>query len=388
MQDMLLDPVTLTQALIRQPTVTPCRDGAQAVLAEGLEAMGFAIRRMPLDGTDNLYARIGVEGPHLCFAGHTDVVPVGDAAAWTTDPFGAEIRGGMLHGRGAADMKSAIAAFASAAARFIGDHGPPRGSISFLITGDEEGDGANGTVRMLPLLFSSAGGAPDRPDACIVGEPTSEYLVGDVVKNGRRGSLNAVLTARGRQGHVAYPDKAANPVPVLLDALAALRAMPLDDGSPGFQPSRLEVTTVDVGNAPHNVIPAHASAKLNIRFNPTHAGADLDRRIRAALAGLARPSSVNLDVAIKVSGEAFYTPPGPLTDLLVDAVRAETGRTPRLTTDGGTSDARFIKDYCPVAELGLRNATAHQVDEHVAIDEIETLARTYYRVLAGFFRTA
>jgi succinyl-diaminopimelate desuccinylase len=384
MHQDVLDPVALAQALIRQPTVTPCQDGAQDVLADMLAGLGFSIRRLPLDGTDNLFACLGDSGPHFCFAGHTDVVPVGDSAAWTTDPFGAEIRSGRLYGRGAADMKAAIAAFVSATGRYLADHGPPQGRISFLITGDEEGDGANGTKRMLPLVFDGTA----RPDACLVGEPTSERRLGDVVKNGRRGSLNGIVTASGQQGHVAYPDKAANPVPVLLDALAALRGLQLDAGSPGFQPSRLEITSVDVGNPAHNVIPARASARFNIRFNPNHSGAGLKSRLETLLQDTARSDGVALGVEMKVSGEPFYTAPGPLTALILEALRAETGASAHLTTDGGTSDARFIKDYCPVAELGLRNATAHQVDEHVAIDEIETLTRAYYRVLAGFFRTA
>ena len=376
------DPVALSQALIRQPTVNPCHDGAQDVLAETLESLGFRTKRYHFEGVDNLYARLGTAQPNFCFAGHTDVVPVGDAVSWTTDPFGGEIKGGILYGRGAADMKTSIAAFTVAVARFVRDYGPPAGSISLLITGDEEGPGLHGTRRLLPAVLADG----EKLDHCIVGEPTSEDVIADIVKNGRRGSLNGVIRAVGKQGHVAYPEKSANPVPVLLDALAKLRAMKLDNGSPGFQPSNLEVTTVDVGNVAHNVIPAQATAKFNIRFNPNHKGDDLMARIRQLLGG--GEKGVELTVEMRVTGEAFYTNPGRLTDLIIASVKAETGRTPQLTTGGGTSDARYIKDVCPVAELGVRNEMAHKVDEHIPIDEIETLCRIYYRLLASYFAAA
>jgi len=376
------DPIALAQALIRQPTVNPCHDGAQDVLAETLESLGFRTKRYHFEGVDNLYARIGTAAPNFCFAGHTDVVPVGDAAGWTTDPFGAEIKGGILYGRGACDMKSGIAAFVVAAARFLADHGPPNGSISLLITGDEEGPGLYGTRRLLPAVIADG----EKLDHCLVGEPTSEEAIADIVKNGRRGSLNGVIKATGRQGHVAYPEKSANPMPILLDALAKLRAIKLDNGSPGFQPSNLEITTIDVGNAAHNVIPASATAKFNIRFNPNHKGEDLMARIQQ-LIGSAQ-GNVGITTEMRVTGEAFYTNPGRLTDLIVTAVKAETGRTPLLTTGGGTSDARYIKDVCPVAELGVRNEMAHKVDEHIPVDEIETLCRIYYRLLASYFAAA
>jgi succinyl-diaminopimelate desuccinylase len=382
MTELLNDPVALSQALIRQPTVNPCHDGAQDLLAEALESLGFRTKRYHFEGVDNLWARIGTSAPNFCFAGHTDVVPVGDTAGWTTDPFGAEIRNGVLYGRGAADMKTAIAAFTVASARYLADHGQPKGSISLLITGDEEGPGLYGTRRLLPAVIADG----EKLDHCLVGEPTSEDVLGDIVKNGRRGSLNGVIKAVGKQGHVAYPEKSANPMPVLLDALAKLRGMKLDNGSPGFQPSNLEVTTIDVGNAAHNVIPAQATAKFNIRFNPNHKGDELMDRIRQ-LVGSAS-SSVRLSVDMRVTGEAFYTNPGKLTELIVGAVKAETGRTPQLTTSGGTSDARYIKDVCPVAELGVRNEMAHKVDEHTTVDEIETLCRIYYRLLASYFAAA
>jgi succinyl-diaminopimelate desuccinylase len=382
MTETIDDPIALSQALIRQPTVNPCHDGAQDVLVEVLESLGFRTRRYHFEGVDNLYARIGTAAPNFCFAGHTDVVPVGDAAGWTTDPFGAEIRNGILYGRGACDMKSGIAAFVVAAARFIADHGPPKGSISLLITGDEEGPGLYGTRRLLPAVIADG----EKLDHCLVGEPTSEEAIADIVKNGRRGSLNGVIKTTGRQGHVAYPEKSANPMPVLLDALAKLRAIKLDNGSPGFQPSNLEITTIDVGNAAHNVIPASATAKFNIRFNPNHKGEDLMARIQQ-LIGSAQ-GNVGITTEMRVTGEAFYTGPGHLTDLIVAAVRAETGRTPLLTTGGGTSDARYIKDVCPVAELGVRNEMAHKVDENIPVDEIETLCRIYYRLLGSYFAAA
>jgi succinyl-diaminopimelate desuccinylase len=382
MIDTLLDPVSLAQALIRQPTVNPCHDGAQDVLAEALETLGFCTKRYPFEGVDNLYARLGGAAPNFCFAGHTDVVPVGDAAGWSVDPFGAEIRDGVLYGRGTSDMKGAIAAFVSATARYVADHGRPSGSISLLITGDEEGPGLHGTRRLLPAVLADG----ETIDHCIVGEPTSEDRIADIVKNGRRGSLNCVLKAVGRQGHAAYPEKSANPMPVMLDALQKLRALKLDNGSPGFQPSNLEITTIDVGNTAHNVIPAQALAKFNIRFNPNHTGADLMARLEQ-LIGSGR-DGVHLSLEMRVTGEAFYTEPGRLTELIVAAVEAETGRKPDLTTGGGTSDARYIKDVCPVAELGVRNEMAHKVDEHIPVDEIETLCRIYYRLLAGYFAAA
>ncbi|HOY76643.1 MAG TPA: succinyl-diaminopimelate desuccinylase [Hyphomonadaceae bacterium] len=382
MTDTLHDPVTLAQALIRQPTVNPCHDGAQDVLADALESLGFRTKRYHFDGVDNLYARLGGSSPNICFAGHTDVVPIGDAAGWTVDPFGAEIRDGVMYGRGTSDMKGAIAAFVSAAARYLDDHGAPQGSISLLITGDEEGPGTNGTRRLLPAVIADG----EVIDHCIVGEPTSEDVIADIVKNGRRGSLNAVVKAVGKQGHAAYPEKSANPMPALLDALQKLRAMKLDDGSPGFQPSNLEITTIDVGNPAHNVIPAQATAKFNIRFNPNHTGDALMKRIADLISTTDRGVTVTVDQ--RVTGEAFYTQPGKLTDLIVTAISAETGRQPQLTTGGGTSDARYIKDICPVAELGVRNEMAHKVDECIPVDEIETLCRIYYRLLAGYFAAA
>ena len=379
MIDTLIDPVSLAQALIRQQTVNPCHDGAQDVLAEALESLGFCTKRYPFEGVDNLYARLGGAAPNFCFAGHTDVVPVGDAAGWTVDPFGAEIRDGVMYGRGTSDMKGAIAAFVSATARYVADHGRPAGSISLLITGDEEGPGLHGTRRLLPAVLADG----ERIDHCIVGEPTSEERIADIVKNGRRGSLNCVLKAVGRQGHAAYPEKSANPMPVILDALQKLRELKLDTGSPGFQPSNLEITTIDVGNTAHNVIPAQAMAKFNIRFNPNHTGADLMARLEQ-LIGSGR-DGVQLSLEMRVTGEAFYTTPGRLTELIIAAVEAETGRKPDLTTGGGTSDARFITRFAPVIDFGLVGRTMHKIDERAPVADIDALSRIYEAILVRFF---
>jgi succinyl-diaminopimelate desuccinylase len=378
---MPLDPIALAQDLIRCQSVTPADDGALDVLSRTLEPLGFRLQRMRFGAVENLYARYGSGGPNFCFAGHTDVVPVGDDAAWSVPPFDGVVRDGWLIGRGAADMKAAIAAFAAAAADVIGD-GACSGSISFLITGDEEGPAIDGTRRVLDALAASG----ERIDHCLVGEPTSVDQVGDVVKNGRRGSLNAVVTARGKQGHAAYPHLAANPVSALLDLMQRVRARELDAGAPGFDPSNLEVTTLDVGNPAHNVIPALATGKFNIRFNTHHSGAALHdwiERTRADVA--ARHPGVTIEIVARATGEPFYTNPGAFTDLVQGAVRAMTGREAELSTSGGTSDARFIKSVCPVAELGLQNATAHMVDERVRVEDVATLARIYRAVLGNYF---
>ena len=372
----------LTCDLLRRPSVSPEDHGCLDVIGARLAAAGFRNERLDFGPVANLWSVRGSDGPLLCFAGHTDVVPTGPREDWATDPFEPVIRDGVLYGRGSSDMKGAIAAFVSATARYLDDHGRPNGSISLLITGDEEGPGLHGTRRLLPAVIADG----EVLDHCIVGEPTSEDVIADIVKNGRRGSLNAVLKAVGKQGHAAYPEKSANPMPVLLDALQKLRSMKLDDGSPGFQPSNLEITTIDVGNAAHNVIPAQAIAKFNIRFNPNHTGADLMARLQQLIGS--GQNGVTLSLDMRVTGEAFYTKPGKLTDLIVGAVKAETGREPQLTTGGGTSDARYIKDVCPVAELGVRNEMAHKVDECIPVDEIETLCRIYYRLLASYFAAA
>ncbi len=371
----LTDPLGLAQALIRCPSVTPEDAGAQDVLAAALDRLGFAVTRLRYGQTENLFARIGTEGPHLCFAGHTDVVPAGDAP-WRFDPFGAAVQDGVLYGRGACDMKGAIAAFVAACAGHLGAGKTPRGSISLLITGDEEGPATDGTVRVLEWMAAHG----QVPDFCVVGEPTCRAALGDVIKVGRRGSLNATITVHGTQGHVAYPQRADNPVHRLVRALAALTAAPLDAGSDFFEPSSLQLTSIDVGNPATNVIPAAARARLNIRFNDRHTGASLSAWLRATLAQHAERGEID----IAISGESFLTSPGPAVEALRTAVAGETGVEPALDTGGGTSDARFIARHCKVAEFGLIGTSMHQADERVPVAELQALARVYRAVLAGF----
>ena len=377
-----LDPVAFAQGLIRCPSVTPADEGALDLLAARLAALGFTCHRLRFSepGTpdvDNLYARIGARSPHFCFAGHTDVVPIGRAESWSVDPFGAEIHGDLLFGRGASDMKGAIAAFASAVERVMRARADLPGSISFLITGDEEGPAINGTVKVLRWLEARG----ERIDVCLVGEPTNPTFLGEMAKIGRRGSLNGRLYVDGVQGHVAYPDLADNPVPKLVRLLGALDAERLDDGTPHFQPSNLEITTVDVGNPATNVIPAVASAGFNVRFNDLHTGASLSERLRRRLD--AEGPAYRLDLSI--SGEAFLTPPGPLSALLGRACRAVLGREPELSTTGGTSDARFIRWHCPVIEFGLVSQTMHKVDERASLGDIRRLAEIYAVMLEDYF---
>ena len=379
----MLDPVELTRELIRRPSVTPKDEGALAVLEAALKPLGFSCQRLPFSeaGTpdvDNLYARIGSGKPHFCFAGHSDVVPVGDRAGWHHDPFGAEIVDGVLYGRGACDMKSAIAAFAAAAESFLARRGRTfNGSISLLITGDEEGPAINGTTKMLKWLA----GRSEKIDACVVGEPTCESALGDMVKIGRRGSMHAKLTMHGVQTHSAYPHLGDNPNHRLVRLLADVTSHELDKGNEFFQPSSLQVTTIDVGNPATNVIPATARASLNIRFNDRHRSADLTAWLKERIAA----AGGRCDIEVHVSGEAFLTKPGPLSALVTDAIRAATGRTPALSTTGGTSDARFICAYCPVVELGLVNRTIHKVDECTAVADITSLAQIYGGILDRFF---
>ena len=372
-----IDPVALAQALIRRPSVTPADAGAMDTLQRQLEALGFNCRRMKFGEIENLYARRGAARPNLCFAGHTDVVPVGDDAAWSAGPFEAEIKDGVLYGRGAVDMKSAIAAFVAAVAK-IPEHA---GSISFLITGDEEGVAEDGTVKVVEALAAEG----EIIDHCIVGEPTSANLLGDMVKIGRRGSINAWIAVDGKQGHVAYPHRAANPIPVLVDILSRLQSRILDEGYTGFQPSNLEVTTVDVGNTATNVIPASAKARVNIRFNPAHQGKDLAAWIESECREAAEGFSGRVEALCKISGEAFLTEPGAFTDVIVAAVGDATGRVPELSTTGGTSDARFIRSLCPVVEFGLVGSTMHQVDERVPVEEIRYLADAYEALINRYF---
>jgi succinyl-diaminopimelate desuccinylase len=379
-----LDPVDLAQALIRRPSVTPADAGAMDVLQETLEEIGFLCRRIRFGQIENLYARRGTAAPNLCFAGHTDVVPVGDADAWTSGPFQAEIKDGVLTGRGAVDMKSAIAAFAAAAAAVIAREartGVPKGSLSLLITGDEEGVATEGTVKVVQALMAEG----ERIDHCLVGEPTSSAVLGDMMKVGRRGSVNAWITVEGKQGHVAYPDRAANPIPVLVRLLERLQSHVLDDGYPEFQPSNLEVVDLTVGNPASNVIPARAQARLNIRFNPSHTGETLVRWLKEHCKAAERGFDGRISLRAAISGEAFLTRPGRFTDVAAEAVKAVTGRTPELSTTGGTSDARFIRALCPVIEFGLVGATMHKVDEAAPVQEIRDLARIYERLIDGYF---
>jgi len=375
-----IDPVELSRDLIRRPSVTPADAGAMDVLQARLEALGFACRRMRFGEIENLYARRGTARPNLCFAGHTDVVPVGDAGAWTSGPFEAQVRDGLLYGRGAADMKSAIAAFVSAAAAVLA-RGEPPGSISLLITGDEEGEAVDGTRAVVEALAAEGEGV----DHCVVGEPTSAAGLGDMIKIGRRGSLNATVTVEGVQGHVAYPDRAANPVPPLIRFLSAVNARRLDDGYAGFQPSNLEVTTIDVGNPASNVIPGAASARLNIRFNPSHGGAALVEWLQAEAAKAGEGFRGKVRLEARISGEAFLTDPGPFTDVVAGAVKAVTGIAPELSTTGGTSDARFIRALCPVVEFGLVGATMHAVDERAPVADIRALTAIYERLIEDYF---
>ncbi|CAN5873694.1 succinyl-diaminopimelate desuccinylase [soil metagenome] len=376
----MLDAVALTQDLIRRPSVTPADAGAMDIVQQTLEGLGFACRRMKFGDIENLYARYGTAQPNLCFAGHTDVVPVGDAAAWSSEAFAAEIIDGVLIGRGSVDMKSGVAAFATASAKAIAA-GQVKGSLSFLITGDEEGVATHGTKMVVADLQAEG----EIIDHCVVGEPSSAETFGDMIKIGRRGSINVEIVVEGVQGHVAYPHRAANPVPVLIALLNRLSEHELDTGFLGFQPSNLEVTTVDVGNATTNVIPASARGRLNIRFNPNHTGQALADWIadeaREALAGF----QGNIVVTPSISGEAFLTEPGPFTDVVAAAVTEIPGKGTELSTTGGTSDARFIRALCPVVELGLVGKTMHAVDERAPVSEIHQLQAVYERLIERYF---
>ncbi len=380
---MAVDAIELARAMIRCNSVTPTDGGAQNVLKTALEGLGFDCELVTFsdDGTpdvQNLYARLGDSGPNFCFAGHTDVVPIGDDDAWVVDPFGAEVKDGTLYGRGAVDMKSAIACFADAASQFLEAHkGDFGGSISFLITGDEEGPAINGTKKLLAWAQDKG----ESWDACVVGEPTNPKDIGEMIKIGRRGSLNGKLTVYGVQGHTAYPHLADNPIHRLAKMVDALTAAELDQGSNHFQASTLQFSTIDVGNPATNVIPARASATFNVRFNDLHTSADVESWAREKLDGIGG----DYDLDVYVSGESFLTPPGRLSDILAGAVRAVTGKDPDLSTTGGTSDARFIKDYCPVAEFGLVSQTMHKANESVAVEDIQTLTKIYLTVLENFF---
>ncbi|MBI1245194.1 MAG: succinyl-diaminopimelate desuccinylase [Alphaproteobacteria bacterium] len=379
----MVDPVEFARELIRCRSVTPADDGALGTLQRRLETLGFTCHRLKFADADtpdveNLYARIGTQGPNFCFAGHTDVVPTGNLQGWTVDPFAAEIHDGFLYGRGAVDMKGAIAAFASAAARFVGTHaGKLPGSISLLITGDEEGPAINGTVKVLDWMAKRG----EKLDVCVVGEPTNESALGDMAKIGRRGSVNATLVAKGVQGHVAYPHLADNPVHRLIRLLGDLTSKPLDAGNAHFQPSSLQVTTIDVGNPTENLIPAEASARLNIRFNDMHTS----RSLLDWIAARAEALGGKVDIKSRVSGESFITHPGALSELVSGAVEKVAGRRPALSTTGGTSDARFIARHCKSIEFGLVGRTMHKTDERVAVADLVALSEIYANMLDGFF---
>ena len=380
----ILDPVALAQALIRCPSVTPKDAGALDVLEGALKPLGFSCHRLVFEepGAEevgNLYARIGSGAPLFLFAGHTDVVPPG--GRWKSNPFGAEIRNGVLYGRGATDMKSAIAAFAAAAACVLAK-GTVKGSIALLITGDEEGDAVNGTEKVLAWMKDRG----ERIDHCIVGEPSSVAAVGDTIKIGRRGSMNVRITVKGVQGHAAYPARARNPIPALAMLVTRLADHKLDSGTAHFEPSTLSFSSIDVGNPATNVIPGEARAQFNIRFNDLHSPETLIGFIEDEANIVAEQTGCEITSEQSVSGTAFVTKPGKFTDLVVGAVESVTGRRPDFSTGGGTSDARFIQDFCPVAELGLPNATMHRTDECVAVADIAKLTDIYVALLDAYFK--
>ncbi|MBI4276151.1 MAG: succinyl-diaminopimelate desuccinylase [Rhizobiales bacterium] len=384
---MAADPLAIARELLRCRSVTPDEGGALAYLEGLLKKAGFTVERVTFSesGTadvDNLYARIGTGAPHLMFAGHTDVVPPGNESAWSQPPFAGEVKDNTLYGRGAVDMKGGIACALAAALDYLAANGgKPKGSISFLITGDEEGVAVNGTVKLLKWAAERG----EIFDHCILGEPSNRAALGDTVKIGRRGSLNGTLIVTGRQGHVAYPQLAENPIRVLVELIAALNAQPLDAGSVHFDPSHLEFTSVDVGNKTVNLIPGEARARFNIRFNDLHTQGSLkkliEERAAAATGGRTR-FAFEWDTS---NADAFVTKPGPFVDLVTGAIAEVTGRKPATSTSGGTSDARFIKDYCPVVEFGLVGTTMHQVDERVAITDLVALTAVYRKILERYF---
>lgn len=379
------DPVALAQALVRCPSVTPHEGGALALLARELAAAGFETHRPVFSepGTpdvENLYARYGTQSPVFAIAGHTDVVPVGDAASWTRDPFSGEIADGALHGRGACDMKGGLAAMTAAAIRFVRENPGFPGSIVLLVTGDEEGPAVNGTVKLLEWAATRG----ERFDHCILGEPTCVAELGDMMKIGRRGSLTCRLTVSGKQGHVAYPEQTVNPIRAMVKLLAALEAAPLDAGTEWFGPSTLEITTLDVGNPASNVVPAQARATINVRFNDSWTPETLEAEMRRRFDSAVISGSYEA-VFARTNAVSFVTKPGPFVHMVAESVRAETGREPKLSTTGGTSDARFIKDYCPVIELGTVGKSMHQVNESVATADVEGLCRITRRLLGAYF---
>lgn len=376
------DPARLTADLIRCPSVTPEEGGALELLEQILSAAGFDCARADRGGISNLFARWGAKGHARTFGfnGHTDVVPVGDEAAWTVDPFGAEEKDGILYGRGATDMKSGVAAFAAAAIDFV-QTTPPDGAVILTITGDEEGDALDGTTALLDYMQEQG----EAMSVCLVGEPTCPNTMGEMIKIGRRGSLSAWFTVTGKQGHSAYPHRANNPLSAMARLMDRLASHELDQGTEHFDASTLAVVTIDTGNPATNVIPAQSRATVNIRFNDAHSGASLTEWLRAEADKVEAEFGTTIDMQVKISGESFITPPGALSDLVSTAVAAETGVTPELSTTGGTSDARFVKSHCPVVEFGLVGKTMHQVDENVEIAQIHQLKAIYSRILKDYF---
>jgi succinyl-diaminopimelate desuccinylase len=380
------DPVALARDLLRCPSVTPAEGGALALIERLLKVAGFTVHRVTFaePGTapvENLYARIGSAGPHLMFAGHTDVVPPGDEAKWTHAPFAGEIAEGTLYGRGAVDMKGGVACMLAAALDYVAARGTPKGSISFLITGDEEGIAVNGTVKLIKWAAERG----EQFDHCILGEPSNAAAIGDTVKVGRRGSLNGTLVVTGKQGHVAYPERADNPVRGLVTLMSALMAAPLDHGSAHFSASNLEFTSIDIGNPVVNLIPGEARARFNIRFNDCHSQVSLKTLIEKRAAD-ASGQRVRWHIAWEPSNaDSFVTKPGPFTELVAGAIEEVTGTAPVQSTTGGTSDARFIKDYCPVLEFGLVGQTMHQVDERTPVGDLATLTAVYRKILDRYF---
>ena len=377
-----VDPVRLTAELIRCPSVTPAEGGALHLLERELSAAGFTCTRVDRGGIANLFARWGLRGANRSFGfnGHTDVVPVGDLAAWTHDPFGAEVVDGFMYGRGATDMKSGVAAFTAAAIDFVRDT-PPDGAVILTITGDEEADAVDGTTALLDWMAANG----ERMTHCLVGEPTSPNVMGEMLKIGRRGSMTCWFTATGVQGHSAYPHRAKNPMSALVKLLARLEEQPLDQGTDHFDASTLAITTIDCGNPATNVIPAKGHATVNIRFNDLHSGASLSDWLANHAAVVQAETGVQITYRFQISGESFLTPPGDLSDMVAAAVQAETGRKPELSTSGGTSDARFVKHHCPVVEFGLVGKTMHQVDERVEVAQIGQLKAIYTRILRDYF---
>ncbi|WP_395543646.1 succinyl-diaminopimelate desuccinylase [Neotabrizicola sp. sgz301269] len=377
-----LDPVALTAALIRCPSVTPEEGGALQLLERELSAAGFACTRVDRGGIANLFARWGARGANRSFGfnGHTDVVPVGDAAAWTQDPFGAAVVDGWMYGRGATDMKSGVAAFVAAAVDFVRET-PPDGAVVLAITGDEEDVATDGTVALLDWMARNG----ERMTHCLVGEPTCPERIGEMMKIGRRGSLTARFAATGVQGHSAYPHRAKNPMSALVKLMARLEDKPLDEGTGHFDASTLAITTIDCGNPATNVIPAKGKATVNIRFNDAHSGASLTEWLQGHVNAVQQETGVRIEMAVSISGESFLTPPGDFSALVRAAVQAETGVAPDYSTSGGTSDARFVKDHCPVVEFGLVGKTMHQVDERVEVAQIRQLKAIYSRILRDYF---